>query len=95
MDKVPVQIVSDSSVFLCKFCFDGLLVCVCSVVGTPFYLMGYVSGRVLKDPSLRGIPIHERRGIYKRMPEILASIHSVDIEKADLSNFGKFGNVWK
>lgn len=54
--------------------------------------MGYVSGRVLKDPSLPGIRSQERGVVYKKMAEILAAIHSVDIEKSHLTNFGKFGN---
>ena len=33
----------------------------CSVVGTPFYLMSYVPGRVMKDPSLPGLQPSERK----------------------------------
>ena len=63
-----------------------------SVIGTMFYLMGYVSGRVLKDPSLPGLLPQERGVVYHKLAEVLASIHSVDVEKANLMDFGKFGN---
>ena len=63
-----------------------------SVIGTMFYLMEYVSGRVLKDPSLPGLHPQERGVVYHKLAEVLAAIHSVDIEKADLMDFGKFGN---
>ena len=32
-----------------------------SVIGTPFYLMNYVPGRVMKDPSLPGLQPSERK----------------------------------
>lgn len=32
-----------------------------SVIGTPFYLMKYIPGRVLKDPSLPSLEPTERR----------------------------------
>ena len=55
--------------------------------------MGYVSGHVLKEPSLPGMRPQERGVVYRRMAEVLAAIHSVDIETSGLMNFGKFGNV--
>ncbi|XP_078599605.1 acyl-CoA dehydrogenase family member 10-like isoform X1 [Branchiostoma floridae x Branchiostoma japonicum] len=63
-----------------------------SVIGTPFYLMEYVSGRLLKDPSLPGMDAEERKEIYSAMNEVLSNIHSVDIRKAGLEDYGKHGN---
>ena len=63
----------------------------CSIIGTPFYLMRYVNGRVIKDPTLPGVESAERREIYSAMCNVLAAIHSVDVEKAELQDFGKHG----
>ena len=63
----------------------------CSVIGTPFYLMRYVNGRVIKDPALPGVEPAERQEIYSAMCDVLAAIHSVDVEKAGLQDFGKHG----
>ena len=62
-----------------------------SIIGTPFYLMRYVSGRVIKDPALPGVEPSERREIYNAMCRVLATIHSIDVEQAQLENFGKHG----
>ena len=53
--------------------------------------MRYVNGRVLKDPALPGVEPAERREIYSAMCRVLADIHGMDIEKAQLQNFGKHG----
>ncbi|XP_033627558.1 acyl-CoA dehydrogenase family member 10-like [Asterias rubens] len=62
-----------------------------SVVGTPFYLMDHVKGRIFKEPSLPGLPAAERRAIYDSMCDVLCRIHNVDIKKAGLEKFGKQG----
>ncbi|XP_050408394.1 acyl-CoA dehydrogenase family member 10 isoform X1 [Patella vulgata] len=67
------------------FCGDD------SVIGTPFYLMRYMSGRIFKDHLLSSLPISERRPIYSNMIDILCKIHSANIEKAGLSSYGKQG----
>ena len=53
--------------------------------------MRYVSGRVLKDPSLPGVEPAERREIYTAMCRVLAAIHDIDVKWANLENFGKHG----
>ncbi|XP_066299724.1 acyl-CoA dehydrogenase family member 10-like isoform X2 [Branchiostoma lanceolatum] len=63
-----------------------------SVIGTPFYLMEYVAGRLLKDPSLPGMDAEQRKEIYSAMNEVLYQIHSVDVRKAGLEDYGKHGN---
>ena len=62
-----------------------------SIIGTPFYLMSYVRGRVLKDPSLPNLNSQERRAVYSEMCKVLAAIHGVDVERAKLTDFGKHG----
>ena len=62
-----------------------------SIIGTPFYLMHYVPGRVLKDPALPGMGPRERGQVYREMARVLAAIHTVDVERTGLTDFGKHG----
>jgi len=62
-----------------------------SVLGTPFYLMSYVPGRIFKDPSLPGLSPEDSRKVYAAMNRTIAQIHSVDVETAGLSDYGKHG----
>ena len=61
----------------------------CDIIGTPFYIMDYVEGKIYKDPSLPGLEPETRQKIYSAMNRTIAKIHSVDVDKADLSNYGK------
>ncbi|XP_053135773.1 acyl-CoA dehydrogenase family member 10 isoform X2 [Hemicordylus capensis] len=63
-----------------------------SIIGTPFYLMDYCTGRIFKDPSLPGLEPNQRREIYSAMNKVLCKIHSVDIKAAGLETYGKHGN---
>ncbi|WP_175855972.1 phosphotransferase family protein [Burkholderia anthina] len=65
-----------------------------SIVGTPFYLMDYVDGRVMIDQSLPDMPAAERAEIYGEMNRVIAALHAVDIAKAGLDTFGKSGNYF-
>ncbi len=65
-----------------------------AIIGTPFYVMEYVGGRVFSDPRLPDIPPGDRRGIYMEMIRVLAALHGVDYEARGLSDFGKPGNYF-
>lgn len=72
--------------------------CLCQdegVIGTSFYVMEYVEGRVIRRPDLPGASREERSAIYDSMNEVLASLHSVDFEAVGLSDFGKPGNYFE
>ncbi|KAM9331148.1 acyl-CoA dehydrogenase family member 10 [Gastrophryne carolinensis] len=60
-----------------------------SIIGTPFYIMEYFSGRIFKDPALPGLDAKERHTIYSAMNEALCKIHSVNIKAAGLEDYGK------
>ncbi len=66
-----------------------------SVIGSWFYIMGMVEGRTIWDgamPDASGPD--ERRATYNAMIDTLAALHSVDFEKAGLSDYGKPGNYF-
>ena len=65
-----------------------------SVVGTPFFIMQHVPGRVLIDPRLPGVPVAERAHIYDAMNEVLARLHTVDWRAVGLAEFGRPGNYF-
>jgi aminoglycoside phosphotransferase (APT) family kinase protein len=63
-----------------------------SVIGTAFYLMGYVEGRVFWTPDMPGSTPRERAGIYDAMGHTLARLHAFDPASLGLSDFGKGEN---
>lgn len=63
-----------------------------SVVGAAFYIMDYVEGRILWDPSLPGMTGVERSAIFDEMNRVIAALHRVDYQAVGLSDYGKPGN---
>jgi aminoglycoside phosphotransferase (APT) family kinase protein len=64
------------------------------VIGTMFYVMGNVEGRILWDGTLPDYQPAERRAIYQAKLETLARLHNTDYEAIGLSDFGKPGNYF-
>ena len=64
------------------------------VIGTPFFVMDYVRGRLLRDPTLPDIKPAERRAIYQEILRVLAILHAVDYEAIGLADYGKPGNYF-
>lgn len=60
-----------------------------SVIGTDFYLMSWVDGRVFTDPTLPGLEPAERREIYLDLVRVLGQIHNVDYKAVGLATFGR------
>jgi aminoglycoside phosphotransferase (APT) family kinase protein len=65
-----------------------------SVIGTMFYVMDYVEGRVLWDPQLPGMSPSERAAIFDEMNRVIAALHAVDFRAIGLADFGKPGNYF-
>jgi len=63
-------------------------------IGTPFFIMDYVRGRLLRDPTLPDMKPAERRAIYEEILRVLASLHAVDYEAIGLADYGKPGNYF-
>ena len=66
-----------------------------SIVGSMFYVMEFVQGRIFWDPALPGQSTEERGAIYDQMNRALAAIHTVDLTAAGLSDYGKPGNYFE
>ena len=65
-----------------------------TVIGTMFYVMDCVEGRVLWDPQLPGMAPAERAAIFDEMNRVIAALHKVDYESIGLETFGKPGNYF-
>jgi aminoglycoside phosphotransferase (APT) family kinase protein len=65
-----------------------------SVIGTAFYLMAHVDGRIFWDPALPELELEQRPPIYDAMNEGLARLHEIDVAAAGLSDYGKPGNYF-
>lgn len=65
-----------------------------AVIGTPFFVMEYVHGRVLGDFTLPNKSPVERRAIYLDVARVLAALHSVNYADLGLDDFGKPGNYF-
>jgi aminoglycoside phosphotransferase (APT) family kinase protein len=65
-----------------------------SVIGTPFFVMGCVDGRVFRQPHLPGVPAADRRAMYDDMVDVLARLHRVDVTAVGLADYGKPGNYY-
>jgi len=73
---------------------EALLLCTDdSIIGTPFYVMEHVEGRIFRDvkASMAKSP-EERSAIFDAMNDTLARIHLVDWKALGLADFGKPGN---
>ncbi len=66
-----------------------------SVVGTAFYVMDFLEGRIFRDPQLPGVAPVQRAAIYDSMNDVLARLHKVDFAKVALGDFGKPGNYFE
>jgi len=71
--------------------------CLCTddtIIGTAFYVMDCVEGRVLWEPSLPGMQPEERRAIYREMNRVISELHKVDYGARGLADYGKPGNYF-
>ena len=80
--KVPVP----KTVFLCN---DE------SIIGTIFYVMEFVDGRIFWDPTLPEIDDNKRMKVYEETVSVMAELHKIDVEEAGLLDFGKPGNYFE
>lgn len=67
-----------------------------SVIGSMFYVMEYMEGRILWDPILpEAQSANERAAIYDAMNATLAALHNVDVEAVGLADYGRPGNYFE
>jgi aminoglycoside phosphotransferase (APT) family kinase protein len=65
------------------------------VIGTAFYVMDEVDGRVFWDPALPELAPAERSAIYDAMNATIARLHTIDYAALGLGDFGRPGGYVK
>ena len=67
-----------------------------SIIGSMFYVMEYMEGRILWDPVLPEASDNaERSAIYDAMNQTMAALHNVDVDAVGLTEFGRPGNYFE
>ena len=66
-----------------------------AVIGTPFYIMDFLEGRILRNAALPGMTSTERAAIYDEFNRVLARLHRVDWQAVGLGDFGRPGNFFE
>jgi aminoglycoside phosphotransferase (APT) family kinase protein len=62
-----------------------------AVIGTPFFIMDHVPGRIFPDRVLRAAAPREREAVYADLARVLAALHRVDWRAAGLAEFARPG----
>ena len=65
-----------------------------SVIGSMFYLMEFKAGTVFWDPALPDMSNAERGAIFDQMNQVLVDLHSVDVDKVGLADYGRPSNYF-
>lgn len=60
-----------------------------AVIGTSFYVMDHVAGRVFADRTLAGVPAADRAAMYDDMNRVMAALHLVDWRAVGLESYGR------
>ena len=65
------------------------------IIGTMFYVMEFVDGRIFWELDLPGMEPTEREAIYDHVNETIARLHTIDYEAIGLGDFGVPGNYFE
>ena len=65
-----------------------------SVIGTAFFVMAWVPGRIVMSSLESGIEPSDLNAIYRDYMQVLARLHSVDYKAVGLEDFGRPGNYF-
>jgi aminoglycoside phosphotransferase (APT) family kinase protein len=66
-----------------------------AVIGTAFYVMDFLDGRIFRDARLPGVAPTERAALYDDLNATLARLHAVDWRAAGLEDYGRPGNYFE
>src|SRR6202030_3888295 len=63
-----------------------------AIIGSSFYILEFLDGRILWDQRLPGLSPAERRPMFASMNAVIAALHAVDQMAVGLAEFGRPGN---
>lgn len=64
------------------------------VIGTTFFVMEFVAGRIFWELDLPGLDASERTAIYESVNDTIAALHNFDYAAIGLQDYGKPGNYF-
>jgi aminoglycoside phosphotransferase (APT) family kinase protein len=62
-----------------------------AVIGSAFFVMEYVDGRIFHDATLSSLPRDARRPIYDEMNRVIAELHSLNPNALGVGDYGRSG----
>ncbi len=65
-----------------------------SIIGTVFYVMDFLDGRIFRNARLPGMTPGERAAIYDELNAVMAALHGVDYAAIGLGDYGRPGNYF-
>lgn len=65
-----------------------------SIIGSMFFVMSLVDGRIYWDPALPDLSADRRGAIYDEMNRVLAALHDVDVDAVGLGDYGRPGDYF-
>ncbi len=65
-----------------------------NVIGTMFFVMDFLEGRIFWDWIMNQVPTRERRNYFHTAIDNIATLHKFDPEMVGLGDFGKPGNYF-
>jgi aminoglycoside phosphotransferase (APT) family kinase protein len=65
-----------------------------SVIGTMFYVMAFVPGRIFWDCTMPDLSREQRAAVFDSVNATLARLHSFDPDRIGLGDFGRPGNYF-
>ncbi len=66
-----------------------------SVIGTSFYVMDFLPGRIFRDARLPGLSKADQTAVYDELNATLAKLHAVDFEAVGLGDYGRQGGYFE
>jgi aminoglycoside phosphotransferase (APT) family kinase protein len=66
-----------------------------SVIGTPFFVMGFADGRHFWDPALPELGAVDRAALWDDINSVISRLHNVDYAAIGLGDYGKPGNYFE
>lgn len=66
-----------------------------TVIGTWFYVMDMVEGRIIWDATIPDVAMPERAAMYDAMNGVLAQLHTIDYAAVGLADYGRSGDFFE
>ncbi|MEM9013875.1 MAG: phosphotransferase family protein [Pseudomonadota bacterium] len=66
-----------------------------NIIGTAFFVMDFVPGRIFWDASLPNVDRADRKALFDALTDTIADLHKIDYQAIGLEDYGKSGNYFE